>query len=491
MGHRTSVAYVAALAAIVAVAESATAFECPARGGRPWRELTSDHFVVATDMTTSEASDLLRELELMRAAVLAALFRNPPTFPGHLTVVAFRSAGDFHEFAPDNWGAYFAHLGDVERAIVTPGVQAYKGRDVLAHELTHYFTAFVLLRQPAWLREGLACYLEPLGTVALGASMRVGTVPEHRKVRTRRDRVPLRDLLAWDGRPVEFHLERYYDSSWLLVHYLVNKRPKEFGDLQQRLARAESPQDAWRATFPEYDPDVKGTLDGLEEALDVHVRGGYRYRELDLQVSPQFAERAMSSAEVHAVRLRLWAQRQGGGRDEAALKAEVAEALAEDPGDPIALQARVTLEKGDVVAAARQAVAVHPESWRAWRFLGGALAKDPKEREAALRKAAELAPDEPATLNGLAWMLVGDGRSGEALPVARKAARLAPHSASVLDTYAAVLADLGQCPDALLAQHRALDLLPEGASQPLYDQFRERLVKVERQCGSAPAGPAR
>jgi tetratricopeptide (TPR) repeat protein len=478
------------LLAVVATAAGATpwratAFDCPARGGRPWRELTTDHYVIATDLPTSEAAELAQELERMWAGVAAALFKRPPSIPGRQAVVAFQSESDFHEFAPQNVGAFYAHLGDVERLIVMPGKGMVRGRGMLPHEIAHHLTSFVLMRQPAWLREGLAVYLEPLASVGLGAKMKIGTLPEGVQARARKDRVPMRELFAWDGQPVEFHLERYYHSSWLLVSYLLNKKPQAFGELQQRLAKAEAPDAAWRAAFPEYDPEKRDALESLEDALDVFTRGGARYREIEVEVHPTISERRLASAEVHAIRLRLWGLRQGGW-DEAAHRAEVAETLAEDPGELFALQARAALDKTDLVAAGRAATAAHPESWRAWRLLGEALGKtDAAGSQAAFRKAAEVAPEEPAALNDLAWALLEAGQSGAALPIARKAAALAPYSGSVLDTLAAVAADLGQCADALRLQLRAIDVLSERAPEQMRKQMAQRLAGYREQCGSA------
>src|SRR5512137_693299 len=78
---------------------AADAFTCEAAGGRPWREITSEHFAITTDLDAGDARDLVEDLERIRRAVSSALFPGRPDIPGRLSVVAFRSADDFEEHA--------------------------------------------------------------------------------------------------------------------------------------------------------------------------------------------------------------------------------------------------------------------------------------------------------------------------------------------------------------------------------------------------------
>ena len=118
-----------------------------------------------------------------------------------------------------------------------------------------------------------------------------------------------------------------------------------------------------------------------------------------------------------------------------------------------------------------------PGDPRAWSFLAETLPLDAAaEREAALRRAAELAPRNPLALSALANVLLEEGRSGEALPLARQAVQLGPFSPEVLDTYAAVAADLGNCEQAVLASRRALDVLPDDGEPEQRARLEKRLA---------------
>jgi hypothetical protein len=497
---RHAFAGVALLAAALGAPPAAVAFTCEAAGGRPWRELTSEHFVVATDLDADDARELVEDLERIRGAVSAVLLPGRSAIPGRLGVVAFRSPDDLEEHAAPHVVAFYATLGPEERAIVLhpfPGRLA--GRrgasigEVVAHELTHHLLSYGLARRPAWLNEGLASVLEPLGSLGPGDPLEVGRVPASRSLRTRRSRVPVAELLAWDGRWDDFHMERHYDSSWLLVHFLLNHHPEGLSDLMRRLALGEDPGPAWAASFPAWDPGRAGALGDLEDDLDMYALStALPFRRLPPPAGappaagPAISARALPPAEIHALRIRLWSYRRSN-RDPAALRAEVTEALAEDPGQPDALAALARLDGSDPVAAARRATAAHPGDARAWQLLAQALVRGPvAERLAARERAAALAPDDPAVLAGLTRDLVAAGRSGTAMPLVRRMLAAAPHSWGVHAAAASAASDLGACRDAVSLQRRALDLFPERALPSLRDELASTLASYARQCAPAP-----
>jgi Flp pilus assembly protein TadD len=138
----------------------------------------------------------------------------------------------------------------------------------------------------------------------------------------------------------------------------------------------------------------------------------------------------------------------------------------------------------DPLPLAHLSVKGRPGDPRAWGFLAESLPLDAEaDREAALRRAAELAPRNPVALSALAEMLLQAGRSGEALPPARQAVQLGPFSPDILDTYAAVSADLGNCEQAVLASRRALDVLPDDGEPEQRARLERRLAAILERCG--------
>jgi tetratricopeptide (TPR) repeat protein len=323
----------------------------------------------------------------------------------------------------------------------------------------------VLLRKPRWLSEGLATWAETVGTTWNLSRMVVGATPPGRRPLARPQRLSARDRLAWDGAVPPEAYGPYYDAAWLLVHYLMNQYPEELRAYEGRLASAEDPDLAFQAVFPQWGPGTPGGLEQLDRELDFWSRvGRFEARPVPHGPDPELAVQPVPPAEVHAIRMLLWAAATATAGDDAAIRAELQEALEEDPYHPVLLRELARREGRDPLPLARLSVKGRPGDPRAWGFLAenlppGAVAA----REAALRRAVELAPRNPLALSALAAALLEAGRSGEALPLARQAVVLGPFSSSVLDTYASVSADLGNCQQALLAAQRSLDLLPDEA----------------------------
>jgi len=465
-------------------------FRCPEAGGPTWRELATENFVLRTDLSRDEASTMLLRMERQRAAILSALFDGAVPPPGRVEVVAFRTKEEYRELAPPGVDAYYLRSSGGPPRIVLSGELAPWQRSLLSHELTHHFLAGVFRRQPRWLAEGLAVYMESLADEPATGTLVVGRPPPSRLTRALWNPVPVSELLAWSG-PPDPGAYSLYASSWLLVHYLRHRHAEAFTGLQGRLARGEDPTEAWRAELPAFDPADPAAMAALDRTLHAYARS-------EVEASTRSAppprilvgfEQAMPTAEVHALRLALWPH--GPDRGKAALRAEVEEALREDADHPVGLQILAEIDRTDPLPFARAAVAAHPDDPRAFTFLAGALEGPAArgEREAAYRRAADLAPDNPAALNNLAEELLRAGRSGEALPVARRAAQLAPWSPPLLATYAAVLSDLGRCAEAIPVQERALDVLPDGTAADAVRAFRARLAGYTAQCRPAPSAP--
>jgi Tfp pilus assembly protein PilF len=487
----------AAALGLVAMVGCATgaAFICPARGGPPWRDVGSDHFVLRTDLDLEDAGQLLLALERLRTAVVSALFEELPPSQVGVEVVAFRTGAAFRSFAPPGVDAYYLRSAGGPPRIVLSGRIDRRQKAMLAHELTHHYLSSIFLRQPRWFSEGLATMMEPLGDQVDGPLMTVGQAPEARLVRLRASvtRVPTRALLEWEGGSTTAHPALdFYGASWLLVHYLAHRDPAGFAELQRRLLRGEAPAAAWRGAFPALDQALPSALESLDQTLTTYLGAEIqtRFRSVpETPIRPPLV-RFIPPAEIHAIRLTLW--NNGPDRGTAALRAEVNEALAEDPDHPLALQLLATLTGEPPLPLARRAVASHPDDPRAWTFLAGALKGQlhDAERLAAYQTAARLADGNAAALFNYSAELLAQGRSGEALPVARDAVRLAPWSPPVLDGYAAVLVDLGACAQALDVSRRALEVLSERAPESARQALRDRLQQIRAQCRVEPLPPA-
>jgi len=462
----------------------------PPRSGAPWRELASEHFVVRTDLGAAGAAELIEQLEWMRAAVAAALYLGDREPPGRVEVIAFADPAEYEAFAPRNASAYYLRNAGGLPRLVMPGRLGAWQRVVLAHELAHHMMASLYVRQPRWLGEGMAAWLEGLAEGPSGPRVTLGRMPVARLPRVRQRQISARDLMAWGEGPLEGDWLDHYASALLVVRHLADRHPGQLRELLERLARGEPPGPAFRAALPEFDPERPGALEALDAAVAARVASGldYRGREIEVRADLRREEQPMPPAEVAALRLTLWAQGPKKGRE--ALRAEAQEVLRHDPAHPIGLQVNGELQGTEPLPLARASIAAHPDDPRAWSFLASALTRegDAAEREQALRRVAELAPDNALALANLAKELLARQRSGQALPLARRSALLAPWSPPIVELYASVLADLGQCSAALQAHRRAVDLVGERGLEAERAAMRRRLEEAERRCANGPMG---
>ena len=480
------------LALVPAIAAASDDFECEARGGRPWREISSEHFRVYTDLRSGAAKELAEELETMHHAVQYSYFTPAPRMPGLVRVIAFDDDDEFEKFAPKGAAAYYSP-GPIDGPIVVMRSHfAEETRHVVAHELTHHMMAGILARQPSWFAEGFACYMETVGESGPGTPPTVGSMPKHRYRAVYpylggvANVLRARGLLSSDAETSS----KQYGTAWALVHFLINTRQKEFVDLMGRFQRGQDPGAAWLEVFPQWNPGDARAIADLDEQLGKYLAHG-RFGSSTIQLEKDHAvtERPMSASQVHDLRLSIQRRVESAADLQKLVSAEVAEALAEDPANVGALRVRAASGKAEAPALAELAVKGHPEDYRAWLFHGN-VSRDPAVREADFRKAVELAPDSERALNELAWLLVTTEREGEALPLAKKAALLAPWSAPTLDTLSAALEGLGRCADALFIQRRAVDVLPERAGADTRKRYNDRVDALAAKCGSAAAAPA-
>ncbi len=504
--HAVAVALLV-LAGGCALPRSVHSFRCPAEGGPPWLEIESDHFLLKTDVAEEQAERVIRELETMRMAELGA-WDGAFDPPARLEVVVLRAWSEFQELLDDRSVQGYYAAGSRPRVVaglfldgrtsaphrwleLKAQEEAVAG-EILRHELAHHLTFQVLLRQPRWLSEGMADYLAAikLGTWRGRPAAAVGLAGrETWKAR----RVPAAALFAW--RHGEQHGD-YYASSWLLVHWLVNRRGADFASYQRRLARAEEPAAAWTAAFPDLDPADGAAMARLDRELDAYLASAANtpLRVMLPASEPRLRRREIPPPEVHAVRADLFLH--GPLPPEASrpkAEKEISASLREDPsGLPVALSLAQVGRREEALRLGRAAVATRPDDWRGWVMLAaGAADRDDLAAEylSALRRAAPLLPEEAGALNDVAWGLFESGLPGEAYPLAVRAARLAPANPSVLDTYGAILAALGRCENALLAQRRAVDLVDQHTAPEAAGEIRDRLDRIEAQCGAAVAPP--
>ncbi|HTP49806.1 MAG TPA: hypothetical protein VMK42_03825 [Anaeromyxobacteraceae bacterium] len=502
-GRRVLVAFAAAT--WLARAQAGEAFRCSARGGAVWHEYRSRHFLLDTDVSGGKAESLVRDLETMHALVVQALVGGQAEIPGRVRVVAPGDAGLFRELAGSgDVGAYQKNRGGslMLPAIVLPATEA--SSETIAHEFAHHLSWFLFPRQPAWFSEGLAGFAQ---TVARYDTAAVGTTGS-RVVRGEPGRaryaglvpsgfvdalatlqpVPPKELLEWRG---SMHDERgrFHVWSWLLYHCLWNTRSQQFRDYRRRLSDGEDPKRAWVEVFPEFDPEKPGASERLAKELRQYLQVPFHPYPVSAWADGGFTASPLRPADVHLLLLGVRATRDEKAPDPL-VRAELAEALSEDPAQPEAVAWKAQLDGVPAVPELRKVVSARPGDWRGWLLLGEAIRGDGSaaEKEAASRTAVTLNPESARANHALAWQLVTTGRAREALTWANRALDLAPWDPGITDTLAAVAVSLGKCAEALALEQRAVDLLPAGATGE--EELRRRLLGYRERCAPQATPPS-
>jgi tetratricopeptide (TPR) repeat protein len=501
---RRTPALVAGIVSLLGCAEARLA--CPQRGGAPWLDLSTEHFLVHTDLSAEQARASIATLEQIHASLHQAAWQGTPAPRVRLEIVLLRSLGELNQFMPRAVeGVTWSDQGGKQLIIAQAGqasaLYTVRGGDrilkvnravrpdvTLAHEIAHALNNSFFRRQPLWLAEGMAEYLETVTYDAGSRRSTIGEPPGMLMARfNRRDRRPKPGILLADRRVVRTtdEVRAFYADSWALVHWLLNRRPAEFNRFQQRLRQGEDPDAAWDAEIGARGADLDDAVAGY---LDEILRNGGEYHLFSVEVpvwDGQVRSAPMSDGEVHA----LWARvlrASPAAVPAARIGAEVEEALRQDPLSPAVLEVALPeLPADERLQRARAAVAAHPDDWRAHALLADALESLP-DRAAALEQAIARGPQSFELLRALSRVRAAQGRGDEAVELAMRALSLGgvnPVSLIVLSTGLAVS---GNCPEAVRVLRRALDFADHGASQQALQQLRERAALLEQgDCGTS------
>ena len=476
--------------AAVSFALATSALACAHRpagadGAPLWFEVKSPHFVVRAATTESAARAAALSLERVRDGMLASTWhaaQDPLPVVQVILLADHTALQEFH-YPREIQGARFADPFD--RLLLVASVEDGDDVPVLKHELAHAVSHAFLLREPLWLAEGFASYMETLKLTK--DSVTVGASNHDRLEDAVRARFPLEALLTAGPEVVQQRDERvslaFYGRAWLLFHLLSNRHRKGLDGFIERLARAEEPGAAFAAAFGGLTPAL------LERELADYVNGG-SYSTSTFPLPPTVAPlevRALTGAERGVAQAQLW---QVGLQFRPLFRPEATEsaarALALDPGDPVAIGVWAEVSKAAPearAAAARAATALRPDDFRGWLLLAEALReKGGEEHDRAALEAVRLAPQEARALLALARVRLFQGKYAEAVAAAREAVRRAPGRPEPLDLLATGLADSDDCAAAVSTERRALEVLPDRTPPEVVAEVTRRIGELGDRC---------
>jgi Tfp pilus assembly protein PilF len=443
-----------AFASLWAIAGCATVPIWPAKGGPIWREAVSTHFRLRSDLDEDDARETVRRLEEIRASMLAMVWPGAPDPPIRTEVVVLRSSIELMVFVRDPHvppliGGLHAERSPLPASLLFAGTDL-RSMSTLVHELAHDLSAWFLPIQPHWYSEGVATYLETLRYDRPNVRAELGEASLERYLGSAGSHgLSAPDLLAARSIPAGEKGAEFEDRSWLLVHYLINKRPEAFVRLQTELLSLKSPSQAWSTALPDLPPSK------LDDALDQYRSGRYQTQSRRVRVpAPAIVVRTMTDAEAHAVRAEMFETGAAPGvvPDSAAAQKEIGEALEADPSNVEALALRFFWfppvgRPRDRASLAERAVSAHPDEWLAWLMVA-VDAADERAKRTALARGLRLAPTQAALLTEMARLNAKTRQWDEALSFATKATQFGERRWSALALRMEALAHLGKCGDA-------------------------------------------
>jgi tetratricopeptide (TPR) repeat protein len=440
-----------------------------------WLELESEHFVLRTDLPADEARKSIADMELVRAALLGAGWHSNRDAALRLTVVQLANRKEMNEFARKGIEGFSTNDVFGRPIIVTHADDDVLDRQLFKHELTHAINAGFLVTKPRWVDEGIACYLETLEIKGNRKEAVMGKPDGDRLAYLQQHPVS-----SWFGiietgsEMLAQSAERGYaleTGAWALVHYFVDTHPQAFDAYLTQLARG---TEAWRA-FDQAFPGLREA--DLAAAMHAYLKNGkVRLDSLPLEVprvDPSL--RKLPQAEALALRADLFRLSPGYAERKQLVAAEVAKALAADPGNPYAL----ALSAG---SDAKPATATHPDDWRSWVVSydhGGRVRAD-------IEHALKLAPDDAGVLARVVFAELESREADRALAHANKAVALAPGRPDVLDALAQVYAATSRCDEAQTMEQRAIDAFPDAAVNEVPQAVVSRLRDIRNHCGEQP-----
>ena len=170
----------------------------------------------------------------------------------------------------------------------------------------------------------------------------------------------------------------------------------------------------------------------------------------------------------------------GPNRGRRSIRAELDEALAEDPQNTEALVERARLDgKEPAIEKLRASADTRKGDYRAWLALAGSTRND-DERRLAYQKAAELNPESARAQEGVARTLVAEGRAREALPFANRALDLEPWNPNMVEALALTAQGLGKCAQAVQLERRAARMWSQEGDAP--PDVARRIAGMESGC---------
>jgi tetratricopeptide (TPR) repeat protein len=265
----------------------------PAKDEPKWIEVHTGHFFVMTDAGEKRGREVALRMEQMRAAFGELILKDKLKMSVPITVVALKSDKQYALVAPTKQStASGFYVPGYDRVYIVLNLFEDQPWRSIAHALGHYFLTYNYPPVQGWFDEGLAEYF---GSVQIDKEVNIGGDPEltpewHEDIFDNMVRDPntpqsltqLASSPVWISMPDLFtmkhdssglregsHNTLYYAQSWIVVHYLINKKKMpEVGTYFDLVMNRKVPEDkaivqAFDMTPAEMEESVRTYLNSL------------------------------------------------------------------------------------------------------------------------------------------------------------------------------------------------------------------------------------
>lgn len=281
-----------------------------------WKRYENDYFVVYSQGKARNVENLVRELELFRAAALQVFSVRPPENAPKTVVVIAKTRQEYRELGGSDRIDGFARREGEQTLIVIRG-SGMTSRNMRAarHEYAHALLGYSKIDYPNWYEEGFAELASLIEIDEESASFVLGQgTNRHIGMRGQGIAVPWNVLIEDD-----FTLHRLpgaaasnaYGQAWLLMHFLAigpdRDNARRLGTYLADVRRGTPSVDAFRNAFGRMPDDIwQNELQGYSEQLPY-----YRLRFRALTLDDDFVVEPAPVAEVESLLLHLQASDRG------------------------------------------------------------------------------------------------------------------------------------------------------------------------------------
>src|SRR5271163_4743005 len=242
-----------AIGAIIASLLVVPCFALPAfaKDEPKWLEVHTAHFSVITDAGEKRGREVALRMEQMRAVFGELLLKNKLKMSVPITVIALKSDKQYGLIAPTKQStAAGFYVPGWDRVYIVLNLFSIDPWRTAAHPLAHYLLNYNYPPAAGWFDEGLAEYF---GSIYIGKDVELGGDPELQSewhedafddmAGAKRDAAVPQSLTQLVSSPVWLsmtdlftmkhdesggregtHNTIYYAQSWMVVHYLLNKK---------------------------------------------------------------------------------------------------------------------------------------------------------------------------------------------------------------------------------------------------------------------------